>query len=504
MVGTVPNQVPDIVMPRRLFVAAVLAVPGILGAQQPAVPASLSLADALAIARDHNPAYRQALNDRGPAAWATRSSFANLFLPSVTATGGMGYTGVGEQVFLTSSFSQSASSLSSYYTLQLDYRLNSQTLTAPGAARAEQRATDADVETVRRRLEFDVTTQYLTVLQATENERVASRQVDNNRESLRLAQARYGVGQVTLVDVRRAEVAQGNSEVLHLRARAAIEAEKLRLFERLGVQAPADRAVQLTDSFAVQEPTWQLQDLLTLAEEQNPALRALRERERAAGHRTRAAWGSFAPTVSLSASWTGFTQELTDLDPAIRGAQSQAAAAYGSCATNDSVRTGAGLAPLGCNQYVWGSQQEAALRAANDQFPFGFTSQPFRARIDISLPLFTNFNRSYDVSQAKALEDNLAESVRAQALFVVTAVSEAFLSLQTAHRAVQIQEQNRRASEESLQLATERYRVGSGTFFELNDAQLADLTAQFDYVNSIYDYHKALALLEAAVGRSLR
>ena len=28
--------------------------------------------------------------------------------------------------------------------------------------------------------------------------------------------------------------------------------------------------------------------------------------------------------------------------------------------------------------------------------------------------------------------------------------------------------------------------------------------AQFDYVNSIYDYHKALALLEAAVGRSLR
>ena len=101
-------------------------------------------------------------------------------------------------------------------------------------------------------------------------------------------------------------------------------------------------------------------------------------------------------------------------------------------------------------------------------------------------------------------EDDLAESVRAQALFVVTGVSEAFLDLQTAHRAVQIQAQNRRASEESLQLATERYRVGSGTFFELNDAQLADLTAQFDYVNSIYDYHKALALLEAAVGRSLR
>jgi outer membrane protein len=230
----------------------------------------------------------------------------------------------------------------------------------------------------------------------------------------------------------------------------------------------------------------------------------LRARERAAAYRTKAAWGSFGPSVQLSASWTGFTQELTDLDPIIRGQQAQFDGAYRSCTTNDSVRTGAGLAPLGCNGLVWGAEHEAALRAANDQFPFGFTSQPFQARLDISLPLFTNFSRLQQLSQARALEDDLSEQVRAQGLSVVTGVSEAFLTLQTAHRAVQIQAQNRRASEESLQLATERYRVGSGTFFELNDAQLADLTAQFDYVNSIYDYHKALALLEAAVGRSLR
>lgn len=492
-------------MPRRLLAAAAaLVVPLSLGAQRPAVPATLSLADALAIARDNSPVYRQVLNDRGPAALATRGAYTSLFLPSVTASGGMGYTGVGEQRFLTSSFSQSASSLSSYYSLSLGYQLSGQTLTAPGAARAEQRAVASDVEGARRLLEFDVTTQYLTVLQATENERVAGRQVANNRENLRLAQARYGVGQVTLVDVRRAEVALGNSEVLHLRARAAIEAEKLRLFERLGVEAPADRAVQLTDSFPVVEPAWQLTDLLRMAEQENPALRALRDRERAAAYRTKAAWGSFGPSVSLSASWSGFTQELTDLDPVIRGQQTQFDGAFRSCTTNDSIRTGSGLAPLGCNQYVWGSEQEAALRAANDQFPFGFTSQPFQARLDISLPLFANFSRSQQLSQAKAIEEDLSEAVRAQGLSVVTGVSEAFLSLQTAHRAVQIQAQNRRASEESLQLATERYRVGSGTFFELNDAQLADLTAQFDYVNSIYDYHKALALLDAAVGRSLR
>jgi hypothetical protein len=100
----------------------------------------------------------------------------------------------------------------------------------------------------------------------------------------------------------------------------------------------------------------------------------------------------------------------------IRGQQGAYAAAYGSCFTNDSIRTGSGLAPLGCNQYVWGSEQEAALRSANDQFPFGFTSQPFRARIDIRLPLFANFSRSQQLSQAKAFEADLAESVRRSAV----------------------------------------------------------------------------------------
>jgi hypothetical protein len=51
---------------------------------------------------------------------------------------------------------------------------------------------------------------------------------------------------------------------------------------------------------------------------------------------------------------------------------------------------------------------------------------------------------------------------------------------------------------------TERYRVGSGTFFELLDAQLAQINGEYEYVNAVYLYHKAVAALEAAVGRPLR
>jgi outer membrane protein len=78
------------------------------------------------------------------------------------------------------------------------------------------------------------------------------------------------------------------------------------------------------------------------------------------------------------------------------------------------------------------------------------------------------------------------------------------LTLETAFQTIAIQDTNRTAAREQLQLATERYRVGSGTFFELLDAQVAGLRAETDYINAVYDYHKAVAALEAAVGKPLR
>jgi len=163
-----------------------------------------------------------------------------------------------------------------------------------------------------------------------------------------------------------------------------------------------------------------------------------------------------------------------------------------------------GQSPLDCTPLYFTPQQEQAIRGQNDSYPFKFTPQPFQARLTVSIPLWSNFSRPLAVSRARAQQLGLAESVRARGLQVQTDVNQAYLTLQTAYRAIAIQETSRTAAREQLQLATERYRVGSGTFFELLDAQVASLRAESDYVNAIYDYHKALALLEAAVGRSLR
>ena len=484
-----------------------LSAAGAAAAQQ-RVPATLSLADALTIARDHNPTYRQTVNNRGPAAWATRNAFANLLIPQVTAQGSLGYSGTGSQRFLTSNFSQTYATVNSSYSLGLDWTFSGSTLSQPGLQHAALTAADADIDGALAVLDAGVTQEYLTVLQARDNVGVAEQLLARDQEFLRLAQARYDVGQATLIDVRQAQVALGQAQVGLLRAQTAQRVEKLRLFEQMGVSAPtAVDSVQLTDTFAIANPGWKLEDLLTMAEAQNPSLAALRARERSASWGVKAATSSYGPTVSLSAGWSGFTQAFArkgDLNQVILGSQLAAGQQYAGCLDTDSIRAASGLGRQGCSQFVWSASQEQAMRDQNAIFPFHFIGQPFQARLTVTLPLWTNFQQSQSVALAKSQHQDLEESVRARGLGLQTEVSQAYYTLQTAYQSVGIQDTNRVVGREQLQLATDRYKVGSGTFFELLDAQVTALRAETDYISAVYDYHKAVAALEAAVGRSLR
>jgi len=61
---------------------------------------------------------------------------------------------------------------------------------------------------------------------------VALQQLQHDEQFQKLAQARYEVGRASLIDVRQAQVARGTAEVVLLRARTAVQVEKLRLFSR--------------------------------------------------------------------------------------------------------------------------------------------------------------------------------------------------------------------------------------------------------------------------------
>ncbi|MEO8199201.1 MAG: TolC family protein [Gemmatimonadota bacterium] len=496
-----------------------LGLPAVARAQDstmvPAVTpaATLTLGEALEQAKGNSPTYRQTLNDAGPARWAVRNAYGN-FIPSVSVNGGVGYTGSGQSNFGGGFIRATSPIVTSNYGLNLQWQLDGSILSGPAQQKANQLATEEDISGAGSVLKFDVTTQYFNSLQASAQVGVNRQAVQRQDDFLKLAQAKYQVGQSTLIDVRKAEVLKGQAEVSLLRAIQTDNEAKLELFRRIGVVPPVavDR-IALTDSFPVTEPSYNLAQLLTTASEQNPALRALQARENAANWQVRAAKSQYLPTISVQAGWSGFSQRVTDeqsiIDNAFAGALSSAA----QCDLDNQIRAGLNppLPPLNCNSdfndatrtQLNNSLQQSIL-AGNNVGLLDFQSQPFRVSLTVSLPIFTGFGRTLRLSQARANQDDLEEGVRARGLQVRSEVESRYLAIGTSYRAIVVQAANREAARDQLRLEQDRYRLGSGTSLELSTAQSDVVRAEGDYITAVYDYHKAIAALEAAVGRPLR
>ncbi len=421
----------------------------------------LSLADALDLARANSPDYRTVLNDRWSATALERSSLLSLVTPTASIGGGFRRTAQGTS-FVTgipTPFTSPANTGASWQ-LQLNYSLSGATIANRGFAAAQARATDADVSGALTTIETTVRAQYLILLQARAQVDLAQRSLARSQDALTLAQARYTVGQGTLIEVRRAEVDSGTAAVNLLTAQQTVGYQTLVLFQDLGVPAPEGTEIVPTDTFAVVAPTYDQDQLIKLALDENPGLKALRAREASARWSTRGAYSEYMPSFNLSASYGGFRQSFDALgdpaDPAYK-------APYSS----------SGRSPWSMTAYI-------------------------------SMPIYDAFSRATDIQRARAQEDDLRQSIRARELLVRASVTNAYGALIAAYQKIALQDASKKAADEALDLATQRYRVGSGTYLELVDARLAADQADANYVSAVYDYHKAVATLENAVGRPLR
>jgi outer membrane protein len=144
------------------------------------------------------------------------------------------------------------------------------------------------------------------------------------------------------------------------------------------------------------------------------------------------------------------------------------------------------------------------MRAANAKYPFDFTRDPITFQAQLSIPIFNGFQREQRTQEAEANRNDARYNVRAQELRITADVTSGYRNLMTAYRAVQIQTQNSQAAREALALAQERFRVGANTFVDLVQARADFERAESDRINAIYEFHRAYATLESAVGRPLR
>ena len=161
------------------------------------------------------------------------------------------------------------------------------------------------------------------------------------------------------------------------------------------------------------------------------------------------------------------------------------------------------MTSLGCSSIITAPNANQIV-AANNQFPFKGQRAPFGFSAFVSLPIFDNFTREQNLQEAQITRDNARFNVRARQLQLTADVTQAYLSLQTAIKTVAMQEVNAARAREELAFAEERYRVGAATFLDVTTSRGTYEQAQIDHLNAIYDYHRAYAALENAVGRPLR
>lgn len=468
-----------------------------------AAQTTLTIEQAVDQARRNNPDLQQTLNNRISARAAVRSAWGALLPRADASLSAQRYEG-GQQIFSGASLGASSDVNQSSYQIGFDYRINSASLITPSLQRANRDAVEADITGATENLRSNVRQQYLSALQAEANADLQDSLVVASETELVLAQAREIVGSGTQLDIQRAEVALGLQKVQVLKARNQIEIEKLRLFQLMGIDQPPN--VKLVSRFPVTPLTLKLEDLLESARRQNPVVLALRSRERVANLHVRREKGEYSPTLSLSTGIGGYTYGYTNSSFPVQQAMAQMESSRASCVRTEEVRAALNLSNdlAGCNVLVFTDAQAQAIRQSNSKFPFAFTRQPRSLTAVLSLPLFDGFAREQRVQEAMASRSDARYGVRSRELALTADVTAAYLTVVTAEKTVALQEQNAAKARQELKLMQDRYRIGATTFVDLAQSRATYERAESERINSIYDYHKAFAVLESAVGQPLR
>jgi outer membrane protein len=480
-----------------------------LGWAQPA-PATLSLEEAIGLARQYSPEHRIVQNQRTTAEWAVREAYGSL-LPRVNVSSGMTYQAEGTPTFglFTGDdlgLGRTPAYYFSNYNLGVNLSLNGGTFFRISEQRASRAATEARIDAAGYTLASEVTRHYLVAARARDAVAIAERELSTAEQAFQVAEARVEAGAATRLDVAQAEVERGRAEVAVLQARHAFESARLELLQRLGVEL--DREFELTTGFRVFEPAWTRAELVADAMQAHPQLRAARAGEDASRASARSARMAYLPTISAFGALSGYTRQAGDDAFLITQASNQAQGRIESCALWNSVSAGLSqpLAnrPADCSQYALTPEQQQRILDRNNVFPFDFTQQPPQFGVTISLPIVDGLTRERSVQQSRIAAADAQERRRAEELAIRARIATTLNALETAFRTVAIEERNVAAAEEHFQLASERYRLGAGSILELTQAQATRARADQAHLAAVYSFHENLALLEAAVGRPLR
>jgi len=284
---------------------------------------------------------------------------------------------------------------------------------------------------------------YYNLLAARSFRHLAEETVRQRDYQLRLAQARHSAGVVSKSDVLRAETEKADADLNLVRARNAVEVVKGRLATAMGLSVSTGFQIADLPEVEYAEQLADVQVLLDEAARNRPELKTALAQVRSQEAAVRLAKSRYWPALA--------------------------------------VDTGLGWIGRG----------------------FPPDQRQWDVGVALDLPLFTGFDRNYqlhgsksDLARALAEREAVLRGVELEVWTTYWQTIEAGQAIEAAERFVA-------SAEESARVAEGEYKSGTGSIIGLIDAQTQRTAAQARLINARLDWRTAKARFERAVGRSL-
>jgi len=374
---------------------------------------------------------------------------AGAFLPSLSVGGGVSeshypqeiQTVIGDEVV-------SSGKIAKNYSLSASARLTifdgGQNLFNYLAAKANKAYNKYQAEGSEQSLILTVKSYYFAYLAALRIKESREEAVKRGEEQLKLAQSKFEVGSASKSDVLKAKVQYGNDKLDLIDAQNGIEKAFADLAYVIGIDVNSD--IIFSPDYIVKDYEGSENDAMAFGLTHYPGLLASEKSMAEAKNNLRSAWGEFLPTVTVSFSK---------------------------------------------------SYQNKFWHVVND---LPYEDSRWSISTSVSLPIFANFSRYSSISRAKANLNNARASYYYAKNNVALEIKKAYLDMSKAREKLTVTEENVAAAEEDMALVQEKYNLGAATILELLDAQVSLITAQYDKIQSEFDYNLAVATLENAMG----
>ena len=407
----------------------------------PPANTTLSLADVVNIALTNNPLTREAwLNAR--TAEANLGSRRSAYYPEVDVNATAGRTIVG-----ASAGRAAAASTTFAPSLALSYLLFDFGGRAATVEEARQTLIAADFEhnQVLQDVVLAAEQSYFQLLDAKALLDAQAATVKERQAELNTAEGRHSGGLATIADVLQARTALSQAQLTYETIEGNLRTIEGTLATAMGVPATTRFDLgTLPAAVATEETTRAVDALIAQATTDRPALAAARaDAERARAH-IEEVRSAYLPSVTLSSS-AGRTFFF---------------------------------AP-------------SALGGTNS----------FSAGLGLRFPLFTGWRNVFDVRAARLQAELAQEDVRGLTQQVGLQVWSSYYAVQTARQRIATSRDLLASAQESVNVASARYREGVGTILDVLTAESSLETARAQEVQARADYLLALAELAHATGK---